>query len=282
MMTASTGGILARGYGVAVPAATTRSRRAATVPDLLRIVVGAEPGRPAVTWLDPTSGARVELSRVTLANWVAKIGGLLQDVAEVESGDTVRLQLPAHWLGVAWPLACWSVGAVVQPGDTVAADPPDLVVVGDEEGGGTARLPEPTPGRLVVVGLGPLGGRARPPVPDGALDAGAEVLGQPDDLLAHDPPGPGTPAVHGLDHASLLAAATDRAAALGLGAEGRLATDVGPCSAAGLVETVLAPLVVGGSLVLLTPPGPPLDRPAGQVAGLAAEQPDVLGGSLRG
>lgn len=226
----------------------------------------ADPTTPAVTWLDPAEGARVELSRVTLANWVAKIGGLLQDVVEVEAGERVHLHLPSHWLAVAWPLACWSVGAVVVPDDTAGlGDRADVEVTGDDA--------EPPPGdRVVVVGLSPLGGRSRRGLPAGVLDAGAEVLGQPDDLSAYQPPAPGSAAVPGLDHAGVVAAARDRAGALGLSPGGRLATDVGPCTAAGLVDTVLAPLTVGGSLVLLTGPDP---------AGLTAERPDAVAGSLR-
>jgi len=236
---------------------------AATVPALLADLLRDDPGRPAVTWIDPPSGARVELSRATLANWVAKIGGLLQDVAEVEAGDRVRLGLPTHWLSLAWPLACWSVGAVVLP---ASSGPADVDVVGD-----TAEvLPAD---RLVVVGLAPLGGRSRVPVPAGGLDVGAEVLGQPDILVAYDPPGPASAATEDHDHAGLLAAARHRADVLGLGAGARLATDLGPCDGDGLVDTVLAPLVVGGSLVLLTTPDP---------AVLTAERPDVLAGSLAG
>jgi uncharacterized protein (TIGR03089 family) len=234
----------------------------------LATLVRDDPGRPAVTWLDPGSGARVELSRTTLANWVAKIGGLLQDVVDVAGGDTVRLRLPAHWLAVAWPLACWSVAAVVRPADaeTGSGTDTDVEVAGDDT--------EPPPGeRVVVVGLSPLGGRSRRPLPPGVLDAGAEVLGQPDDLVAYDPPEPGSPATAGRDHAGLLDDARERAADLGLRTGGRLATDLGPCTAAGLVETVLVPLVAGGSLVLLTTPDP---------TALAAERPDVLAGSLRG
>ena len=238
---------------------------ASTVPDLLTALLRADPGRPAVTWIDPPSGARVELSRATLANWVAKIGGLLQDVAGVEAGDRVRLDLPSHWLGVAWPLACWSVGALVLPGGP-GRSRADVEVVGDA--GEVSAMD-----RLVVVGLAPFGGPSRVPVPAGGLDAGAEVLGQPDDLVAYDPPGPDTAATGEHDHAGLLAAARDRAQALGLGDGGRLATDVGPSSPEGLLDTVLAPLVVGGSLVLLTAADP---------AALAAEQPDVSAGSLAG
>ena len=239
------------------------------MPALLDALVRADPSRPAVTFLDPPSRARVELSRVTLANWVAKTGGLLQDVVEVEPGERVRLALPAHWLSVVWPLACWSVGAVVLPGVETDDDDvtgADVRVCGDDTDPAAAD-------RLVVVGLGPLGGRSRRPVPAGALDAGAEVLAQPDQLVAYDPPEPSTAATTEHDHAGLLAAAREHAAGLGVVDGTRVATDVGPCSRAGLVETVLAPLVAGGALVLVTAPDP---------AALAAERPDVLAGSLAG
>jgi hypothetical protein len=71
----------------------------------------------------------------------------------------------------------------------------------------------------------------------------------------------------------MLDDARGRAEALGLSPGARLATDVGPCTSSGLVETVLAPLVVGGSLVLLTRADPSV---------LGAERPDALAGSLRG
>jgi uncharacterized protein (TIGR03089 family) len=249
-----------------------------TIPRLLGHHVRADPATPAVTWLDPAEGARVELSRVTLANWVAKIGGLLQDVVEVDAGERVHLRLPAHWLAVAWPLACWSVGAEVLPGDDTVGRGDrshryagaDVEVTGDDA--------EPPPGdRVVVVGLSPLGGRSRRAVPAGTLDAGAEVLGQPDHLVAYSAPTRASAATPGHDHAALIDAARARAADLGLRPGCRLATDVGPCTTAGLVETVLVPLVTGGSLVLLA-----TGTARGSATGLTAERPDALAGSLRG
>lgn len=235
-----------------------------TVPALLAARVRSDPARPAVTWLDPATGARVELSRATLANWVAKIGGLLQDVADVSAGDRVRLDLPVHWLGVCWPLACWSVGAVV-----VGDGPADVLVVGDE-------TPAAAADRLVVVGTAPLGGRSRLPVPAGGLDAAADVLGQPDHLVAYEPPDAASQATDELDHATLLEAAAASADQLGLRPGGRLATDVAPTTAVGLVQTVLAPLAADASLVLVVP-GAPADALA---AALAHERPDVVAGTL--
>jgi hypothetical protein len=65
-----------------------------------------------------------------------------------------------------------------------------------------------------------------------------------------------------------LAAA--RATSLGLGGGGRLLSTTDPTTLEGALTTVLAPLVVGGSLVLVSNPDPGrIDEVAGQ------EQADV-------
>ena len=217
------------------------------VPALLAALLARDPSRPLVTWVDLDSGARVELSVATVANWVAKTGGLLQDDLEVSAGDRVALSLPVHWQAVTWALGCWSVGAVVQCSDEVG--PPDLEVHGDDRGARTD-----APG--VVVGLAPFGGPAGPgSVLGGAVDAGALVLGHPDELMAYDPPTSSSPALVGpdgvLDHAAVLAAAAELADRTGLGLGARLLTATPPTTVDGLLETVLVPLVTGGSVVLV-------------------------------
>lgn len=92
--------------------------------DLLGRLLAADPGRPRLTWYDdqpgPTQGERIELSGRVLANWVSKAGNLLQDDCAAGPGTTVGLDLPAHWRGVYWALATWSVGATVVLGNEVA------------------------------------------------------------------------------------------------------------------------------------------------------------------
>ncbi len=217
-----------------------------TVPALLAALLAADPSRPLVTWVDG-AGGRVELSRATVANWVAKTGGLLQDDLEVSAGDRVALSLPVHWQAPIWALACWTVGAVVQPDEV--SDVADLQVHGDD------RRPR-TNAPSVVVGLAPFGGPAGPgSVVGAAVDAGALVLGHPDDLLVNDPPTASSPALVGpggvRDHAAVLTAAAALADRLGLEQGARLLTATSPSTAAGLLETVLVPLVTGGSIVLL-------------------------------
>ena len=230
-----------------------------TVDGLVGALLRGDPSRPAVTWVDPPSGARVELSVATLANWVAKTGGLLQDGLEVTAGDRVRLSMPSHWLTVTWALACWTVGAVVEPADHAGgpADPaPQVEVFADD-------VPPRTTARGVVVGLGPFGGPARPlsgvAVPAGTVDAGAEVLGYPDRLVTYDPPDGDSPALasgpHLLDQRSLLDHASQAVSRHGLPPGGRLLAAAPPATLAGLVESVLAPLTANGSVLLVT------DRP---------------------
>jgi len=218
------------------------------VPALLAALLAQDPSRPLVTWVDLDSGARVELSVATVANWVAKTGGLLQDDLDVSAGDRVALALPVHWQTVTWALGCWAVGAVVQCSDEVGS--PDLEVYGDDRGARTD-----APG--VVVGLAPFGGPARPgSVVGDTTDAGALVLGHPDELLAFDPPTASSPALVGangvvLDHAAVLAAAAELADRIGLELGARLLTATPPTTVDGLLETALVPLVTGGSVVQL-------------------------------
>jgi uncharacterized protein (TIGR03089 family) len=238
-----------------------------TVPAALAALLAQDPSRPLITWVDLDSGTRVELSRATAANWVAKTGGLLQDDLEVSAGDRVALALPVHWQAVTWALGCWAVGAVVQPVET--AGPPDLEVYGDDRG-------PRTDARGAVVGLAPFGGPARPgSVVGGAVDAGALVLGHPDDLFVHDPPTATSPALAGpdgvLDHAAVLATSAGLANRIGLAPEGRLLTATPQTTADGLLETTLVPLVAGGSVVLVAGPvAGAVDTEA--VARLAAEE----------
>ena len=91
--------------------------------DVLARLLASDSSRPRLTWYDdtpgPTNGERIELSARVLANWVAKAANLLQDDCAAGPGTTVGLDLPAHWRGVYWALATWSVGATVVLGGAV-------------------------------------------------------------------------------------------------------------------------------------------------------------------
>jgi uncharacterized protein (TIGR03089 family) len=134
---------------------------------------------PLLTYYDPARGERVELSGVSVANWVAKTSNLLVDELDVEPGDAVDLALakthPGHWVSLVWVLACWEVGAVVtvdQTGATVA-------VLGPDDPAEAVRAET-----VLVCSLHPLGLPLPGPPPAGALDYALEVRTQPDEHTA--------------------------------------------------------------------------------------------------
>jgi uncharacterized protein (TIGR03089 family) len=223
-----------------------------TFSDVLRRVVSAEPGRPLVTFYDEATGERVELSTTTYANWVAKVAGLLQDELGLERGMTLRLDLPAHWLGPVFLGAAWSVGLVVA--DEQSEREPDVVVCGPD--GLDAWAPRAGELPVLACALLPLGVRFREPLPPGVVDVGVEVWGQPDAFGADDPPAGDDPAVDlggsVVTHDELWSPA---AAGSVLTDGGRLVTAANPASPPGLAAWT-EPLLRGGSLVVVVHAGP--------------------------
>jgi uncharacterized protein (TIGR03089 family) len=185
---------------------------------------------PVVTFYDISTGERVELSGVTLANWVSKVANFLVDELDAERGTGVRIGLPSHWLRSVWLLGAWRVGAVVTDHDAqIGLSGPELEA--DE------------PVRL-AASLRPLGGRF-PSEPDGFLDTAIHVPSSPDVFVDLDPPTPDDLALD-LDgrtstHAELLSgpALTDRIVR-------------GPQTLAEDAADLAAALAGGGSLVIVT------------------------------
>jgi len=241
-----------------------------TIPALLDVQVTADPSRPFVTWYDQADGGRVELSVLTTANWVAKTAGLLRDVLDAAPGSRVSIDLPTHWQGVVWVLASWTVGAVlVPPGNPWI----DVAVVGP------AVLSGEVPDAQEVVGtaLHPLGARFTEPLPVGVTDFGAEVLAMPDAFGSISPVQPDAAAWRDpsgeLQQAELLSLGAARAHSLGLGGAGRLLSTANPSTRDGALTSLLAPLSVSGSVILVSNPKP--DR----LAALGAqERADVVAG----
>ena len=133
-------------------------------------------GRPRVTAYDdgpgPTQGERIELSGRVLGTWVAKAANLLTEELDVQPGDRVALDLPAHWRALYWGLALWSCGACV-----IAANHPDaraLITTDPEHAERAART-----GDAILVTLPALARRAQVPlgpgVPDPAWPAGTRA-----------------------------------------------------------------------------------------------------------
>ena len=217
-------------------------------PETLARALRTNPGGPFVTFYDEApltasgsasaSGERQELSTTTYANWVAKASGLLVDEHGLERGDSIRIDLPAHWLATVFLGAAWNTGLVVTDSES-----PDAVVCGPDtleawtEGAGK----RPT----LACSLLPFGVRFADPLPQGVHDVGIEVWGQPDGFIPVDPPAADDAAT------SWSGAETSHAALFGNGGTtARLLSTVPPASPEG-AELLAGLLAGGGSLVLI-------------------------------
>lgn len=228
--------------------------------DLLRAELARDGARPLVTYYDDASGERIELSVTTFDNWVAKTAGLLRDGLSAGPGDRVALLLPAHWQSLVWAAAIWTVGGcLVTRADSVA-----VAVAGPDT------LAEADAPEIVAMSLRPLGGRFSDPLPPGALDYALEVPGYPDDLGPDVSPAADGPALDDgvavRTYAELVESARERAADLGLDRSGRLLVPTDDLVTA-VVDSLLAPLTVGGSAVLVRH-----EDPATRDARVAAER----------
>jgi len=239
-------------------------RGVTTFADVLAQRLRADPGQPLVTYYDLGTGERVELSVTTYANWVAKTASLLAEEHDLERGQSLRVDLPTHWLGPVFLGAAWAAGlAVAFPSPRVE---PDAVVCGP----GQVAVWSSRAGELPVLAcsLLPMGVRFAEPLPAGVHDVGVEVWGQPDAFIPYDPPdgedvallladgpvtqkslfsdgtvstGAGSPDARSSTAAGSLTTSTDG---------GRLLSAVNPASPPGVTACSRA-LVSSGSLVLV-------------------------------
>jgi uncharacterized protein (TIGR03089 family) len=202
-------------------------------------------GRPLVTFYDDATGERVELSVTTYANWVAKAASLLVEELDLERGDALRLDLPAHWLGPVFLGAAWAAGLVVTDDDDPAA-----VVCGPEELAAWAPRAEELP--VLACSLLPMGVRFAEPVPPSVHDVGVEIWSQPDSFIPWDAPTPDDVATR-LGGRETTQEQMWRAATTGtlVSDGGRLLSMANPASPPG-VATFTEPLARSGSLVLVT------------------------------
>ena len=194
-----------------------------------------------MTFYDDRTGERVELSVATYANWVAKTASLLQDELGLEHGDRLLLDLPPHWLGPVWLGAAWSLGLVVTPPG--GPGPVAAVVCGPAgvEEHAVADAP------VVALSLLPMATRFPTALPDGMLDYGLVVWGQPDAFAAYDPVLADDPAWD--DGTGPLTQAEVVGLSTGGGDPGaRLLTDRDPVTRDGLAAFV-EPLRTGGGTV---------------------------------
>jgi uncharacterized protein (TIGR03089 family) len=211
---------------------------------LLQAQVRSDGGRPLLTFYDDATGERVELSRATYDNWVAKTANLLQDGLSVEPGDRVAIALPAHWQTLVWVTACWALGAEVVP--RVTDEAVEVAVVGPD------RLDVKAP-QVVALALRPLGAPFAQPLPAGVLDYAIEVPQYGDRFTPYTRVDGNAKAWADPPHtqAGLLRAAQDQAAAVGVPDGARILVTRDRFDLDFVVDTLLVPLVTGGSAVLV-------------------------------
>lgn len=214
--------------------------------------LAADPGGPLVTFYDDESGERAELSAKSLGNWIAKTHYLLLDELALAPGNRACVRLPVHWLAAPILLGCWFAGLEVvtapEQADVVFADADsladmDLAAVED----------------VFSVSLLSMARPSSPP--PGASDYATSVRPMPDAwATVRTQAGVDVAALDGLDRARVAAAAAETAQRLGLQRGGRLlwTTDwaEGGAAETGWTAALLAPLAVGGSVVLVRHPDP--------------------------
>ncbi|WP_035857749.1 TIGR03089 family protein [Cryptosporangium arvum] len=217
----------------------------------LRSALAADPGRPLITQYDDRTGERVELSVATVDNWVSKTANLLQETG-VEPGATAAVLLPAHWQTAVVLLGCWRAGVAVGyspvPGAALSADVEPRVVftAADRAAEAVALGADFGVEEIWALSLAPMAMPLRE-VPPGVVDYATEVRVQGDRFTPYAPVGSTGPGLHD---------ARTRAAELGLGSGGRLLVETDEKVQPSVVDWLLAPLVVGGGVVLLRHPDP--------------------------
>jgi uncharacterized protein (TIGR03089 family) len=214
----------------------------ADTPELIfSAALAAEPGRPFVTYYDEATGERSELSRKSLANWVAKTYSLLTDELALGVGDTALIRLPAHWISVPAVLGCLTAGLALSDSDGSAA------VAFVEPGRDSLGVPDAyaVAPQSAAVGLGDA-------VPPGVSDYVSSVRPQPDKWAGVQLVASGAdPCLDGESRAGVVERARTRAAELGVIDGARVLTTRDWAGPADWVDTLLVPLVCGGSVIFV-------------------------------
>lgn len=195
---------------------------------------------PRITYYDDTTGERIELSTVTLANWAAKTANMLRDEFGAGPGSTVAVRLPAHWQTAGVLLGIWWAGA-------------EVVLNGEDSADVAFCTPgnEPDADEVCVLSLDAFG-RPVPNLPLGLTDYSTAVRVHGDRF---SPAGAG-PALNGRSVEEVAAAAQESAAAQGITAEDRVLSSGSWDTPDTLTTNLLAVLIAEASLVQVANPDP--------------------------
>ncbi|MHB2021988.1 MAG: TIGR03089 family protein [Mycobacteriales bacterium] len=160
----------------------------ATPLALLRALVQSDPGRPLITYYDEAS--RVELSRLTTANWVAKTANFFTDIVGLGPGSRAALLLPTHWRTPLVMMGAWAAGVCTRFG--LEGGHADALVVAEDQ---LPKLPA-SDAQIIGVSLAHMGtGVSLAPVgaagwtgSEGVVDYATEVLAAGDAFSADAAP----------------------------------------------------------------------------------------------
>ncbi|MEV0434452.1 TIGR03089 family protein [Nocardia sp. NPDC050413] len=208
---------------------------------LLDPILERDPAGPRVTWYDDATGARIELSGLTLANWAAKTANLIRDEFALTPGARVAVLLPAHWQTAAVLLGCWWAGTEV----VLSPDPDaDLALVTPDRLDDADGVDE-----VAVLSLDAMGTPVRD-LPVGVTDFATAVRVHGDQFL----PGGFRAALDGMSVGEVLDAAKKSAALQGISAGDRVLSSAPWDTADELIDGYLAVLGAGASLVQVVNP----------------------------
>ncbi|MGO4614886.1 TIGR03089 family protein [Nocardia sp. 2YAB30] len=208
-------------------------------------ILAREPAGPRVTYYDDATGARIELSGLTLANWAAKTANLIRDEFGLSPGARIAVLLPAHWQTAAVLLGCWWAGTevVLRPDEDA-----DLALVTPD------RLDDADGvGEVAALSLDAMGAPVRD-LPVGITDFATAVRVHGDQFL---PRGAGV-ALDGMPVAEVLAEARKSAMRQGFSEGDRVLSSTPWETPAELIDGYVAVLAAGASLVQVVNPDPEL------------------------
>ncbi|MBL1076220.1 TIGR03089 family protein [Nocardia sp. 2] len=204
-------------------------------------ILARDPAGPRITYYDDATGARIELSALTLANWAAKTANMIRDEFGLSAGARVAVLLPAHWQTAAVLLGCWWAGTEV----VLHADPDaELALVTAERIDEAGDIAE-----IAALSLDPMGMPVRD-LPIGVTDYATSVRVHGDQFR---PGGIGC-ALDNMSVSEVFEQARKSAARQGFTAEDRVLSTTSWETPAELIDGFLAVLAAGASLVQVTNP----------------------------
>lgn len=199
-------------------------------------ILARDPAGPRITYYDDATGARIELSALTLANWAAKTANMIRDEFGLSAGSRVAVLLPAHWQTAAVLLGCWWAGAEVALGPDPDAQLALVTADRIDEADGIDEV--------AALSLDPMGLPVRD-LPIGVTDYATSVRVHGDQFL----PGGVGAALDGMTVGAVLAEARKSAARQGFTAEDRVLSTTSWETPTELIDGFVAVLAAGASLV---------------------------------